>query len=82
MRTLFLFITLLLSYLSNSTVNASSIINNIQKLNLSDGLSSGFVYDIVQDHNDLIWIATESGLNCYNGFDNKVYFSEFKNDKS
>ena len=82
MRTLFLFITLLLSYLSNSTVNASSIINNIQKLNLSDGLSSGFVYDIVQDHNDLIWIATESGLNCYNGFDNKVYFSEFKNDNS
>ncbi|MFT6902303.1 MAG: diguanylate cyclase (GGDEF)-like protein/PAS domain S-box-containing protein [Colwellia sp.] len=33
----------------------------------TDGLSQNNVFDIVQDHDGFIWIATEEGLNRYDG---------------
>jgi len=33
----------------------------------ADGLSSSMVSDIAQDTNGLIWIATRSGISCYDG---------------
>ena len=60
----------------------AAFIDNIHKLNISDGLSSGFVYDIVQDNNNLVWIATETGLNRYDGLNVKTYLNEHYNKKS
>jgi len=34
---------------------------------VNDGLSNNFVKDIVQDNQGIFWIATESGLNSFNG---------------
>ncbi|XQW85954.1 EAL domain-containing protein [Thalassotalea piscium] len=38
-----------------------------QSLNTYDGLSQSYVYDIIQDTNGFIWIATDDGLNRYDG---------------
>ncbi|WP_422106619.1 ligand-binding sensor domain-containing protein [Winogradskyella sp.] len=40
-----------------------------------DGLSNNIIYDIVQDHKGFIWIATDNGLNKYNGYWCKTYYN-------
>ncbi|MFM9949671.1 MAG: ATP-binding protein [Saprospiraceae bacterium] len=40
---------------------------NYQLLTTADGLSQGMVFDILQSRNGFIWIATNDGLNRYDG---------------
>ncbi|HEX8018569.1 ligand-binding sensor domain-containing protein, partial [Mucilaginibacter sp.] len=47
---------------------------------VSDGLSSNTVFDIIKDKYGFIWIATEDGLNRFDGINFKVYRN--KNDDS
>ena len=51
-------------------------------INLSDGLSDATVYDIIQDHQGFIWIATRNGLNRYDGNRLTVYESDKKDTNS
>lgn len=44
-----------------------------EHLTIKDGLSNNFVTDIVQDRRGFIWVATESGLNRFDG----EYFTTF-----
>ena len=44
-----------------------------EQLSLSDGLSQSSVYDIMQDRNGFIWIATQEGLNRYDGKEFNVF---------
>lgn len=70
----FLFIvTIFLSSLSSyaSNINASPL--KFEHISISEGLSQSYVYDITQDKNDFIWIATQDGLNRYDG-KNFVYY--------
>ncbi len=46
-----------------------------QHFNASNGLSNNFVHGIVQDSKGRVWIATESGLNCYDGYHFTIYKS-------
>ncbi len=41
-----------------------------------DGLSCNYVHDIVQDKNGFLWIATEYGLNRFDGVHFRSYFVE------
>ena len=45
----------------------------LRHLGIEDGLSNNYVTDIVQDSQGCIWIATEAGLNRFNGKDFTVY---------
>jgi len=45
-------------------------------LSLPEGLSQSTVYDIVQDHNGFVWMATQDGLNKYDGSTFTVYRDE------
>lgn len=45
----------------------------ILKINSSQGLSHNVVYDIKQDNHGFIWIATQDGLNRYDGYGFKVF---------
>lgn len=45
-----------------------------QFLSSDKGLSSTLIGDIIQDHYGNLWIATENGLNKYNGVKLKNYF--------
>jgi signal transduction histidine kinase/CheY-like chemotaxis protein/ligand-binding sensor domain-containing protein len=42
-------------------------------LSVKQGLSQGNVFDIHQDKYGFIWIATEDGLNMYNGYEFTIY---------
>jgi len=44
-----------------------------------DGLSSNHVLDFYQDSEKLMWIATEDGLNLFDGYSFKIYKSDPKN---
>ncbi|MCP4437705.1 MAG: hypothetical protein GY810_02070 [Aureispira sp.] len=48
----------------------------IQKFGLEDGLSSYNISKIVQDPKGYIWIATDYGLNRYDGVEFKTYTKE------
>lgn len=45
-------------------------------ISLAEGLSQSSVYDIVQDHQGFTWIATQDGLNKYDGHSFQVYRDE------
>lgn len=45
----------------------------VEKFSIPEGLSSSTVKNIYQDSYGLIWIATEDGLNLYDGYKIKVF---------
>ncbi len=50
--------------------------NAYQSISIAQGLSQGMVFDILQDKEGFIWIATKNGLNRYDGYG----FTVFTND--
>lgn len=40
---------------------------NFKRLSIEDGLSNSIVYSIAQDKEGLIWLATKTGVDSYNG---------------
>ncbi len=42
-------------------------------LTTSNGLSQGYVYDILQDKDGFMWFSTKAGLNRYDGYSFKVF---------
>ena len=63
---------------------ASSLGNNaplkFKQLTIEEGLSQSNVFSIVEDHYGFVWIATENGLNRYDG-ENFKYFKKSIGDK-
>ncbi len=51
-------------------------------LTTSNGLSQGYVYDILQDTEGFMWFATKDGLNKYDGYNFKVYTYDNYNPNS
>lgn len=47
--------------------------NRIKHFGIEDGLSNNYIVDIAQDSKGFIWIATEAGLNRFDGKDFTVY---------
>ena len=41
-----------------------------------DGLSQNYISSIVQDSKGFMWFGTLDGLNCYNGYNFKIYYSK------
>jgi signal transduction histidine kinase/DNA-binding response OmpR family regulator/ligand-binding sensor domain-containing protein len=42
----------------------------------AEGLSQGMVFDILQDKEGFIWVATKNGLNRYDGYNFKVFTND------
>jgi signal transduction histidine kinase/ligand-binding sensor domain-containing protein/response regulator RpfG family c-di-GMP phosphodiesterase len=47
--------------------------NGWQQLTISDGLSQGMIFGIVQDQKGFVWVATKDGLNRYDGHNFTVF---------
>ncbi|MCB0745772.1 MAG: hypothetical protein KDC67_17850, partial [Ignavibacteriae bacterium] len=44
-----------------------------ENISIPDGLSNTQVWDIIQDKYGFLWIATQDGLNRYDGYSFKIY---------
>lgn len=47
-----------------------------KQISLDDGLSQSTIFSMTQDHKGFLWIATETGLNRYDGYNFKIYLQE------
>lgn len=45
-------------------------------ISTAQGLSQGMVFDIIQDTEGFIWVATKNGLNRYDGYSFKVFSND------
>lgn len=54
-------------------VSVGSYAQSYKFLTTDDGLSNSLISKIVQDEDGFVWIATEDGLNCFDGNRIKVY---------
>ncbi len=48
----------------------------VRQFNVEDGLSQSTVYDIFQDSQGFIWLATENGINRYDGYEFKKFVAD------
>ncbi|MEO7524564.1 MAG: two-component regulator propeller domain-containing protein, partial [Ferruginibacter sp.] len=74
-RLTIIFVFYLLVIFRGSAVSAQAT-SEYESISIAQGLSQGMVFDILQDQDGFIWVATKNGLNRYDGYDFKV----FKND--
>lgn len=51
-------------------------------VNKTNGLPSNTVYDIYQDKNEMIWLATNDGICSYDGFQFKSYYNDDQTSKA
>lgn len=77
LKIIFVLMSLSLGYFSKA--QNSSIV--FERVTVEQGLTSNRINGIVQDHSGFLWIATNNGLNRFDGVENKKYISQ-SNDKS
>ena len=61
---------------------AAQNLTNSQNISTAQGLSQGMVFDILQDSEGFIWVATKNGLNRYDGYGFKVFTNDPYNKHS
>ncbi|WP_077339161.1 EAL domain-containing protein [Pseudocolwellia agarivorans] len=66
--TFLLFVLFLVSGLFTSKLYANVNNLSLSQLSVDDGLSQGTVNSLLQDSTGFMWLATESGLNFYDGY--------------
>lgn len=62
---------LIISVVTTINIFAQKIF--FQRLSTEDGLSNNLINDILQDKNGFLWIATDDGLNRYDGYEFKIF---------
>ncbi len=53
-----------------------------ETISTAQGLSQGMVFDILQDREGFIWVATKNGLNRYDGYSFKIFSNDPYNPNS
>jgi two-component system, sensor histidine kinase ChiS len=75
---------------TNEAVTNSQVVANgrltptprFEHLNLDEGLSQSVALDVVQDRYGFLWIATQDGLNRYDGYQFKIFKADPDNPHS
>ena len=73
-------ITLFLFFHQN--LFSKSSFNNIQKIDVRDGISSDEIYTVIKDKYNFIWIGTNNGLNRFDGINVRQYHNNKFDDSS
>ena len=68
------FFTISLLWLAFGT--ASQNLPAYETISTAQGLSQGMVFDLLQDKEGFIWVATKNGLNRYDGYTFKIYTND------
>ena len=74
-RILFILFLLISSNVSFGQIESIKFTN----IGIKEGLSYSLVTSIVRDDKGFLWIATQNGLNKYDGYDFKYYYSDKTN---
>ena len=53
-----------------------------ESVSIAQGLSQGMIFDILQDKEGFIWVATKNGLNRYDGYSFKIFANDPYNANS
>lgn len=69
------FLTLLLLFVLLFQGKILAYEKKFRHFTTSEGLSHNTIFDIAQDHNGFIWVATGEGLNRYDSYGFKNYYS-------
>ena len=72
MKRLSLHLVLLLFFLIHCVLTAGAQ-SRIVHLGIQQGMRNGHVTDMAQDRQGRIWMATEGGLHCWDGYRFTVY---------
>jgi len=73
----------LLFFFSLSAIAQTKENNYVFKaITTEDGLSNNIVYDILKDSNSYMWVATDNGLNRYDGYTSKTFFHKATDSSS
>lgn len=75
-------VTVLILLLNIHQITAQSNKTLFQHYTISDGLASNSVNDIEVDNEGFMWIATEAGLNRFDGYDFRTYLYSAKDSNS
>ncbi|WP_232793833.1 hybrid sensor histidine kinase/response regulator transcription factor [Siphonobacter sp. SORGH_AS_0500] len=67
------FLLVTLAILNNAGVLAQKLPLEFKSYSNKDGLSSSTIYGLCKDHFGFLWLATEDGLNRFDGTNFKVY---------
>ena len=70
---LLLLVSFLLSSIAAQSTPMPTPAYQVRHIGLAEGLDNMRVFSILQDRNDVMWIATKNGVNRYNGCVMKVY---------
>lgn len=73
---LYLIAFIILLFVDAGASLSAQKLNAYTTISTAEGLSQGMIFDLLQDKEGFIWIATKNGLNRYDGYQFKV----FKND--
>lgn len=82
MKTLLRGIFLSIIILTLQIQNAFCIELSFKNYSVESGLLSNTVYTIIQDSKGFIWIGTEDGLNCFNGYEFQNYRNKPRDNSS
>lgn len=53
-----------------------------ETISIAQGLSQGMIFDLLQDRDGFIWVATKNGLNRYDGYQFKIFTNDPYNPRS
>ena len=85
LRTLIIGLTVLVGAVgvgeSHSSTDARPAFR-VERIGLQEGLSQAQVTDIIQDRQGFLWIATQEGLNRFDGYEIKPYYHSRSDPKS
>ncbi len=82
MRHLRLLLTLIILFSFDFNTNANIGDIKFRRLETTDGLSNSQVNYVFKDSKGFMWFGTASGLDRYDGFRFKTFYTQSKNDKS
>jgi signal transduction histidine kinase/ligand-binding sensor domain-containing protein/DNA-binding response OmpR family regulator len=79
------FIAISLIIASEGILFGSALVRDtflIQRFNINSGLSSDNLKAILQDREGYLWIASDNGINRFDGYKTTIYKPEFSKEKS